>query len=72
MAPLQCVRSCGAAKGLGKEPYFHIGFVFPIASKFGSKKKINSKTFSTAYKTSFQLSDANFKFRLKSAPEIYN
>jgi len=38
MVPLRCVRSRGAAKGLGKDPYVHIEFIFPIASKFSSKK----------------------------------
>jgi len=48
MVPLRCVRSRGAAKGLGKDLYVHIGFVFPIASKFSSKK--DAETISTAYK----------------------
>lgn len=37
--PATCVRSCGTAKGLGEDPYFHIGFNFPIAPKFDSEKK---------------------------------
>ena len=72
MVPLRCVRSRGAAKGLGKDPYVHIGFIFPIASKFSSKKMMPKlSVLLTKTKVSIEC-DANFKFRLKPDPETYN